>query len=320
MTEAHDARPAPIDHEAIGAAVRLLRAGGLVAIPTETVYGLGADATNDAAVTRIFEAKGRPAGHPLIVHIGDASQVVDWTTSADSRIDLLAKHFWPGPLTLVVPRNQKVSDIAVGGLDTVALRVPDHPVALALLEAFGGGIAAPSANRYGRVSPTTPAHVAADLGDRVDLILEGGSSEVGVESTIVEVVGATVTLLRPGGISVTQLEDVLGEPVVDGTATASRASGMMESHYAPNAALRVIEAEQLPLIAATSAVIVPFPTRRPLSWSLPEDSAGFAAGLYAAMRAADESGVDEIAVVLPNHGPLLAALIDRVGKAAAPRI
>lgn len=319
MPEAHDARAVPIDQEAIVAAVRLLQAGGLVAMPTETVYGLSADATNDAAVTRIFEAKGRPAGHPLIVHIGDASLIGDWTTSSDPRVALLAAHFWPGPLTLVVPRNQKVSDIAVGGLDTVALRVPNHPIALALLHAFGGGLAAPSANRYGRVSPTTAAHVAADLGDRVDLILEGGSSEVGVESTIVEVVGATVTLLRPGGVSVAQLEAVLGEPVVDGTATESRASGMMASHYAPNAALRVIEADQLPLIAATSAVIVPFPTQRPLSWSLPEDSAGFAVGLYAAMRAADESGVDEIVVVLPNHGPLLAALIDRVGKAAAPR-
>ncbi len=319
VPEAHDSASAPIDHEAIAAAVACLQAGGLVAMPTETVYGLGADATNDAAVARIFEAKGRPAGHPLIVHIGAASQVGEWTTSTDPRVALLAEHFWPGPLTIVVPRSTKVSEVAVGGLDTIALRVPNHTTALALLTAFGGGIAAPSANRFGQVSPTTATHVRADLGDRIDLVLEGGSSEVGVESTIVEIVGDAVMLLRPGGVSVDALEAVLGEPVVDGTASVSRASGMMASHYAPKAAVRVADADQLPLIAASSAVIVPFSTRRPLSWSLPEDSVGYAAGLYAAMRAADQSGVDEIVVVLPPDGPLLAALIDRVGKAAAPR-
>lgn len=319
MAESDDAQSAPIDQDAITKAVSCLRAGGLVAMPTETVYGLGADATNDAAVAKIFDAKGRPAGHPLIVHIGAASQINDWTTSVDPRVALLAESFWPGPLTLVVPRNDLVSEVAVGGLDTVALRVPNHPVALALLASFGGGIAAPSANRFGRVSPTTAAHVEADLAGHVDVILEGGPSKVGVESTIVEVVGDTVILLRPGGISVDQLEGVLGEAVIDGTTSVSRASGMMTSHYAPKATVRVVEADHIGLVAASSAVIVPFPLDRALCWTLPEDSVGFAAGLYAALRAADLSGADEIVVVLPDQGPLTAALIDRVGKAAAPR-
>ncbi|MEZ5339908.1 MAG: L-threonylcarbamoyladenylate synthase [Acidimicrobiales bacterium] len=280
-----------VDLAAVARAVDCLRAGGLVAMPTETVYGLAADAINDAAVRSIFTTKGRPAGHPLIVHIAAASELPDWTTSDDPRVWLLAAAFWPGPLTMVLPRSDKVSAVAVGNRETVAVRVPNHPVALELLRQFGGGVAAPSANRFGRVSPTTAAHVKADLGDDVGVILDGGPCGVGVESTIVELVGGSVTLLRPGGVSVEQLEAVLGAPVVDGTAGAARASGMMASHYAPAASVRVAEADQLTLVSDDAAVIVPFATDRPRSWSLPADTAGFAAGLYAALRAADQAAV-----------------------------
>ncbi|WP_233223476.1 L-threonylcarbamoyladenylate synthase [Amycolatopsis sp. CA-128772] len=179
----------------------MLRAGGLVAIPTETVYGLGADAEDPAAVARVFQVKGRPPTHPLIVHLGAAEQLGDWVADVPETALVLAGHFWPGPLTLVLRRGRRVPLEATGGLETVAVRVPAHPVALELLSAFGGGVAAPSANRFGSVSPITAEHVRAELGDAVDFVLDGGPCDVGVESTIVDATGDTPTILRPGGVT-----------------------------------------------------------------------------------------------------------------------
>jgi L-threonylcarbamoyladenylate synthase len=182
-------------------ATGVLRAGGLVAVPTETVYGLGADAENAAAVARVFQVKGRPRSHPLIVHIGGADLLGDWAEDVPATARRLAECFWPGPLTLVLRRGRRVPLEATGGLETVAVRVPAHPVALALLTAFGGGVAAPSANRFGSVSPTTADHVRAELGDAVDFVLDGGPCQVGVESTIVDATGDTPSILRPGGVT-----------------------------------------------------------------------------------------------------------------------
>lgn len=222
-------------------AVAVLGAGGLVAFPTETVYGLGADASNDDAVRRIFALKGRPSGHPLIVHIGDAARLDLWARDIPASARLLAAACWPGPLTLVLWRSSLVSDVVTGGRDTVGLRVPSHPVALELLGAFGGGVAAPSANRFGRVSPTTAAHVAADLGEEVDLVLDGGPCEVGVESTIVDLTGVVPMLLRQGGISVKTIEGVLGCEIATEVEGPARAPGMLAAHYAPTARVELVE-------------------------------------------------------------------------------
>ena len=190
-------------------AVAVLRSGGLVAFPTETVYGLGADASNAEAVAKIFAVKGRPASHPLIVHLADAAQVANWAREVSEPARKLARKFWPGPLTLILRRAQGVSDTVTGGQDTVALRVPSHPVALQLLGRFGGGVAAPSANRFGRVSATTAAHVRHEFGEAIDCVLDGGETDVGIESTIVDLSGAAPALLRPGWIGLAELEKVV---------------------------------------------------------------------------------------------------------------
>ncbi|MGZ6141626.1 MAG: L-threonylcarbamoyladenylate synthase, partial [Myxococcaceae bacterium] len=195
--------------ESIAAAVAVLRRGGLVGLPTETVYGLAADAENELAVRRIFAVKGRPSTHPLIVHVAHASAIESWVTQVPPEAYRLASAFWPGPLTLVLRRSSRASDAVTGGQETVALRVPGHPVALAVLKAFDGGVAAPSANRFGQVSPTRAEHVRADLGSDVDLVLDGGPARVGVESTIVDLSGAEPLLLRPGGVPVESVELVL---------------------------------------------------------------------------------------------------------------
>ncbi|MBI3256331.1 MAG: threonylcarbamoyl-AMP synthase, partial [Actinobacteria bacterium] len=230
---------------AIAGAVGVLRAGGLVAFPTETVYGLGADASNDDAVRRIFAVKGRPTDHPLIVHLGDADQLDTWAREIPSDARLLAAACWPGPLTLVLWRSSVVSDVVTGGRDSVGLRVPSHPVALDLLRAFGGGVAAPSANRFGRVSPTTAAHVVADLGDDVDLVLDGGACAVGVESTIVDLTGEAPMLLRQGGVSIETIEGVIGRAVIATAEGPERAPGMLAAHYAPTARVELVEAHRL---------------------------------------------------------------------------
>ena len=292
-------------------AARILRSGGLVAFPTETVYGLGADASSDEAVRRIFAAKGRPADHPLIVHV--ASTPERWAARWSPEAEALAAAFWPGPLTLLVPKAAHVSDVVTGGEPTVGIRVPDHPIAQALLAAFGGGVAAPSANRFGQVSPTTAAHVAIELADRVDLILDGGACAVGVESSIVDLSGDAPRLLRPGGVSLEALEEALGAPVAIGGST--RAPGTLPSHYAPRARVlavargdveRTVERE-----AATGA--------RVRELCLPADPAAAARALYAALRELDEEGVDVAVVALPEERGLGRAVADRLRRASAPR-
>lgn len=309
-------------------AVASLVAGKLVAFATETVYGLGADASNPDAVSGIFRAKGRPTGHPLIVHMADAADLDRFGSEITAEARLLADAFWPGPLTIIVGRSTEVSDKTTGGRDSVGLRVPDHPLALQLLRQFGGGVAAPSANRFGSVSPTTAQHVIDDLGDVIDVVLDGGPSSIGVESTIVDTTGPEPVLLRPGGISGVELEAVLGRPVVDGRSGPARAPGMMVSHYAPKAPVTLLDrppneadlaGDPLAESTETVGVIAPFRLSHQPSWMLPADASGYAARLYATFRDADRAGVDRLLVVPPSAGSLLDAVLDRLQKAAAPR-
>lgn len=311
-------------------AVEVLRAGGLVAVPTETVYGLGADASNEVAVRRIFAAKGRPSTHPLIVHVADAQAARAWVRDFPQTALRLARAFWPGPLTLVLPRSALASDAVTGGQDTVALRVPAHPLALELLAAFGGGIAAPSANRFGGVSPTTADHVRAELGDEVDLVLDGGPCAVGVESTIVDLSAPSPRLLRPGGVPREELERALGQPVPLASQPAGvRAPGMLASHYAPRAGLVLVPEPELAAEAARRlasgvrvAVLAPASTPLPagaLRVEVPPDAAGFARVLYASLRDADARGADLILAAPPPESGLGLAVRDRLSRAAAPR-
>lgn len=307
----------------IDRAVAVLRDGGLVAFPTETVYGLGADAANPDAVRRIFAAKGRPADHPLIVHLADAGRLAAWALAVPEAARRLATAFWPGPLTLVLRRAPHVSDIVTGGQDTVGLRVPSHPVAQRLLRAFGGGVAAPSANRFGRISPTTAAHVRAELGDRVDLVLEGGQSEVGIESTIVDLSGPQPRLLRPGMILPAQLEAVLGVPLATDLGGAPRVSGMLSSHYAPVKPLRLVPGASLEAAVAQAggrcAVLARRPQSRPaLVWlEASGDPVRFAHDLYAQLRMLDASEAEAILVEDVPHAVAWGPVRDRLQRAAA---
>ena len=307
----------------IATAVAALERGDLVAFPTETVYGLGADAGSPSAVARIFAAKGRPRGHPLIVHIHDRGGLERLGRNVGEEARALADAFWPGPLTIIVGRGHGVAPETTGGRDTVGLRVPDHPVALALLRAFGRGVAAPSANRFGSVSPTTAAHVVDDLGDRVDYVVDGGPCRVGVESTIVDTTGSEPALLRPGGISPVEIEAVLGRPLLDGRAGPSRAPGMLISHYAPAVPVELVETGDLVGALAGAGddvgVIAPYDGGGRCWWALPADAAGYGAGLYATLRDADRAGLRRLLVVAPTSGPLRDAVLDRLRKAAAPR-
>jgi len=305
-------------------AVELLRAGRLVAFPTETVYGLGADASNPEAVARIFAAKGRPADHPLIVHLASAAQVADWASEFPAPARALAEAFWPGPLTLVLPRSTRVPDDVTGGQDTVGLRVPSHPVAHELLRRFGGGVAAPSANRHGRVSPTRAEHVREELGDRVDLVLDGGDCEVGLESTIVGCRDGEVTLLRPGHITRLDLERVVG-PVRLPSSRAPRVPGSLRSHYAPATPVALLPPEaigRLCLGEEASGLAVLAPRPRPpgiavLAWrELPADPRGYGRALYAALRELDALGARRIVVESVPDGDAWAAVSDRLARAA----
>lgn len=313
----------------IAQALEVLRAGGLVALPTETVYGLGADASNELAVRRIFAAKGRPSTHPLIVHLGDVERARDWASTLGPRGEVLAATFWPGPLTLIVRRSGLASDAVTGGQDTVGLRVPNHPVALELLRAFGGGIAAPSANRFGRVSPTTAAHVREELRDAVDFILDGGPCAVGVESTIVDVTREVPRVLRPGGVPREALEEALGCAVELVThATDVRAPGLLESHYAPRAGLWLVplaqlaaEAEARSMQGERVVVLAPRSVALPsgvVHLEVPEDAPGYARVLYARLRDADALG-DVILAAPPGESGVGLAVRDRLQRAAAPR-
>jgi L-threonylcarbamoyladenylate synthase len=313
----------PSDPATIAEAVRLLRAGELVAFPTETVYGLGADATNDRAVVAIFAAKGRPRFNPLIVHWLEAA-AAEAAVELDGRAWALARAFWPGPLTLVLPRRRdaRISLLCSAGLNTLAVRVPAHPVAHEILNAFGGPIAAPSANRSGRVSPTTAQHVATALGAQVALIVDGGRCAVGVESTVVDLSSTHATLLRPGGVTLEAIEAAIG-PVVHAThpTNAPRAPGQLESHYAPRAPLR-LEATSG---ARPGEALLAFGTNVPtgfaptLNLSPKADVTEAAANLFAMLHALDASGCTSIAVMpIPEHG-LGRAINDRLRRAAAAR-
>jgi L-threonylcarbamoyladenylate synthase len=312
---------------AIARAVACLRAGLLVAFPTETVYGLGADASRPDAVRRIFAAKGRPADHPVIVHLHDASQLDRWARSVPEGAQRLASAFWPGPLTLILPRAARVDDVVTGGQDNVGLRVPSHPVARALLAQFGEGIAAPSANRFGRISPTTAQHVADDLGDAVALILDGGASAVGIESTIVAYAGNDEpVLLRPGGIGVAELSRVLGRAPRAPDAGAPRASGTLASHYAPRTPATLVaptslRAELAQLTGRDEDVAVLARTvTRPADFSgtwvrAPADFAGYAHDLYANLRALDAANADSILIEAVPDGDTWLAVRDRLLRA-----
>jgi len=317
-----------IDPTLIAKAVDLLRLGGLVALPTETVYGLGADAENELAVRRIFAAKGRPSSHPLIVHLADARLAASWARELPRSASQLADAFWPGPLTMVLPRSGRASDWITGGQDTVAVRVPAHPVMREVLTAFGGGIAAPSANRFGRVSATTAEHVRADLGDSVDLILDDGPCSIGIESTIVDLASDAPSVLRPGAISRAELERVLGREVPQ-RESGIRAPGLMQSHYAPIAGVELVtagelrtRAEALLLSGRRVAVVAANPLdlpREAAAFSMPADVTDFARALYATFREIDRKGFDLILVVPPPDSGLGWAIRDRLIRAASPR-
>ncbi|MFJ8085430.1 L-threonylcarbamoyladenylate synthase [Streptomyces sp. NPDC096205] len=312
-------------------AAGVLRAGGLVALPTETVYGLGANAEDPAAVARIFQVKGRPPSHPLIVHIGSAEDLDDWVEEVPATARLLAERFWPGPLTLVLRRGRRVPLEATGGLETVAVRVPGHPVALALLSAFGGGVTAPSANRFGSVSPTTADHVRAELGDAVDFVLDGGPCEVGVESTIVDVTGEMPTILRPGGVTREDVEGVLGRPVTVPSTSGVRVPGQHPSHYAPRARVVlaepekvVAEAERAQELGHQVGVLLPpsfagAAVKAHAVVALPGSMAAYAHALYGLLRELDERGCDLIVASLPVEEGLGLAIGNRLRRAAGPR-
>lgn len=292
-----------------------MRAGGLVGLPTETVYGLAADAENATAIARVFAVKGRPADHPLIVHLADTSQLDDWVANIPASAQALADAAWPGPLTLLLPRGKRVLDVVTGGRATVAVRVPAHPLTLDVLRRFGRPVVAPSANRFGHVSPTTAEHVVADLADALDpttdVVLDGGPSPVGIESTIVDCTATPPQILRPGGIPSDDVEAIIGS--VDAVSGPSRASGMLASHYAPSAAVELVEdagvarRRHTELTAAGAAVAVVDVS----------DLVVYASTLYARLRQADIDGVDVVLAVMPPAVGLGHAIRDRLTKAAA---
>jgi L-threonylcarbamoyladenylate synthase len=309
-------------------AVEALRRGGLVAFPTETVYGLGADAAHPAALRRLYAVKGRPRDHPVIVHLADPAQLGDWARAVPPEAQKLAGAFWPGPLTLVLPRRpERVPAEVTGGLDTVGLRVPDQPLALRLLRAFGRGVAAPSANRFGQVSPTTAADVRADLGADVDVILDGGRCAVGVESTIVDCSGDGLAILRLGGLPREQVEDIAGSPVPVRDEGTARAPGTLRSHYAPNARVVLVTAPEVAarateLLAEEKRVGLLAPSEiDALPGALvvlepPGDAAEYARVLYSRLREADRNGIDVLLVVAPPAVGIGAAVTDRLRRAA----
>ncbi len=310
-------------------AAKLLRQGKLVAIPTETVYGLGADAKNPDAINRIFAAKGRPADHPLIVHISDKSALEDWAIDIPESAWKLAEHFWPGPLTIVLKKQPDVPMEVTGGQNTVALRVPNHPVALSVLRAFGGGIAAPSANRFCRISPTQASHVEEELGDKVDMILDGGVCQVGLESTIVDLSGAKPRLLRPGQINKAEIEAALQIPLelpID--KEKIHAPGAMEVHYAPDAHTLLCSIEQIKEILEGQVYqgnykfgVLTFKKELQTSVdtqiiTMSDDSKSYGHDLYNALRQLDNASVDIILVEYPPQTEDWAAVNDRLKKAA----
>jgi len=305
----------------IAEAVAILKGGGLLAIPTETVYGLAADARNTEAVARIFALKGRPADHPLIVHIAGPDAIETWASTIPESAKQLATHFWPGPLTLILKKRSDVPDAVTGGQNTVGLRCPDHPLTLSLLRAFGGGLAAPSANRFGRISPTTAAHVRAEFGTDAPPILDGGPCPVGIESTIVDLSQDPPRILREGRIRHAELLPFL--PGLDsGIGNSSpRVSGSLDAHYAPRTPMRMLEREAL--TGATETVpgcvllaLNALPTGAE-GLSLPADADDYARGLYAALRQLDARNATCILIEQPPSGPDWLAVNDRIKRALA---
>lgn len=302
---------APSDVEAqIDLAVDLLRRGQVVGLPTETVYGLAADATNEEAVGAIFAIKGRPLGHPLIVHLGGIDQLDQWAVDIPDCAYTLADRCWPGPLTLLLPRAAHVLDIVTGGRDTVGIRVPAHAVTQAVLSRFGRGLAAPSANRFGRVSPTTADHVRADLGADVAMVLDGGDCAVGVESTIIDCTTPVPQVLRPGGIAIEDLDDILCGNLHPTSTGPRRAPGMLASHYAPRCQVIVVPD------AATAQVAASTDRRRSRVIGTDVGAADYARSLYSWLRAADHDGIEVVFAVQPAASGLGFAIRDRIARAA----
>jgi L-threonylcarbamoyladenylate synthase len=322
------------DPKAIAEAARRIKAGGLVGFPTETVYGLGADASSDKAVAGIFEAKGRPSDHPLIVHVADAAHVGAYASSVPPFAARLMKAFWPGPLTVILPRKPGVAAAAAGGQDSIGLRCPSHPVALAFLQACDTGVAGPSANRFGRVSPTTAQHVQQEFGDSL-LVLDGGPCDVGIESSIVDCTRGRPVLLRPGILTRAQLEAACGEAVLgkdefeqEALGDAPRASGTLEAHYAPDAKVRLMDAgpiqTALDLLGADAAhiavyarSIVRIKSERVLYRRMPDDALATAQQLFAVLRDFDAKGVKLIWIENPPADAEWDGVRDRLGRAAA---
>ncbi len=307
------------------AAVTALRNGDLVAFPTETVYGLGANARDSAALRKIFEAKGRPADHPLILHIDHVRFLSRWVADVPPDAEKLAQAFWPGPLTLVMRRSEDASDVLTGGQDTVAIRIPSHPMALQLLTAFGGGIAAPSANRYGKVSPTRPEHVREELGDAVSIVMDGGECTIGVESAIVSLVGARPRLLRPGSITQAQIEAVVGTVDVGADAAAPRVPGSTAQHYSPSTAVAIVPStllesriDTLLHDARRVAVLAQRPPRKAqtgVTWiNVGRRLDVYQRDLYANLRSLDKAGADLILVEEVPQKPEWVAVQDRLAR------
>jgi L-threonylcarbamoyladenylate synthase len=324
----------PASTSSIEDAAHALAAGELVAFPTETVYGLGADATNARAVARVFLVKQRPATHPLIVHVASLAEAERWAADFPPIAQTLAQRFWPGPLTLILRKAAHVDIAVTGGQDTVGLRVPSHPVAQQLLQAFGrigsGAIAAPSANRFGRLSATCAAHVVDEFGDDVARVLDGGASTVGIESTIVDVSRGRAVLLRPGAIDIGQLADALGCMPDLPDAASPRVSGTLPSHYAPRAKVILVEADLVAEVArfldgdgqsvGVLARTAGIPLVSSVRWRrAPADAAGYAHELYAELRLLDRPGTDVIVVERPPVEAAWSAVADRLARAAADR-
>jgi L-threonylcarbamoyladenylate synthase len=309
-------------------AVETLRAGDLVVFPTETVYGLGANAANPAAVRKLFEVKGRPADHPVIVHLDNPRYLHRWVADVPPPAERLAAMFWPGPLTLILPKADNVNDIVTGGQDSTGIRIPSHPMAQQLLTAFGGGIAAPSANRYGRLSPTKPEHVRDEFGDAVRVLLDGGDSPIGLESTIVSCINDEVCLLRPGFITRSQIEAVVGELTVGGA--GPRAPGDRALHYAPSTPLEIVPADDLEarageMVAREEKVAVlamrpPLHTTRFMTWiNAGKKPGAYAHNLYNHLRTLDRAGCVRILVQELPQDERWAAILDRLQHASGMR-
>jgi L-threonylcarbamoyladenylate synthase len=285
------------------------------------VYGLGADASSASAVSRLYRVKRRPIDHPVIVHFASAQSAFEWAREVPGEAKALAQRFWPGPLTLILKRADKAKDFITGGQDTVGIRVPSHPVARDLLRSFGKGVAAPSANLFGLVSPTSAAHVREDLGEDADLVLEGGPSEVGIESTIIDLSGSTAFLLRPGRITKRQIEEALGQEVAEKTSASPRHSGGLERHYAPRTPARLIPSYDLDKEIARlkeKVAVLAFsrPDERVDYWlRMPRDPHDYARKLYGALRELDGAGCEEILVEAPPEAPEWAAVRDRLQRA-----